>query len=72
MDDFLKKLEKNSYDIDKFLERNLPTGDILNKRLIESIKYSAISGGKKIRAFLVMETGKLLAKIYNKTYRKKN
>ena len=61
MDDFLKKLEKNSHDIDKFLERNLPSGDILNKRLIESIKYSAISGGKKIRAFLIMETGELLA-----------
>ena len=71
MDDFLKKLEKNSYGIDKFLERNLPTGDLLNKRLIESIKYSAISGGKKIRAFLVMETGKLLAKIYNKNLSEK-
>ena len=71
MDDFLKKLEKNSHVIDKFLERNLPSGDILNKRLIESIKYSAISGGKKIRAFLIMETGELLAKIYNKNLSEK-
>jgi geranylgeranyl pyrophosphate synthase len=66
MDDFLKKLKKNSHDIDKFLNSYLPSGDTLNKKLIESIRYSAISGGKKIRAFLVIETGKFLSSIYNK------
>jgi len=66
MDDFLKKLKKNSYDIDEFLNSYLPSGDTLNKKLIESIRYSAISGGKKIRAFLVIETGKFLSSIYNK------
>jgi geranylgeranyl pyrophosphate synthase len=66
MEDFLKKLEKNSHDIDEFLHLYLPSGDTLNKKLIESIRYSAISGGKKIRAFLVVETGKFLSRIYNK------
>ena len=66
MDDFLKKLKKNSHDIDEFLNSYLPSGDTLNKKLIESIRYSAISGGKKIRAFLVIETGKFLSSIYNK------
>ena len=66
MEDFLKKLEKNSHDIDEFLDCYLPSGDTLNKKLIESIRYSAISGGKKIRAFLVVETGKFLSRVYNK------
>ena len=66
MEDFLKKLEKNSHDIDEFLDSYLPSGDTLNKKLIESIRYSAISGGKKIRAFLVVETGKFLSRVYNK------
>jgi len=71
MDDFLKKLEENSYEIDNFLHNYLPFGDGLNKNLLESMRYSAISGGKKIRAFLVLETGKVLTKVNNQLFSEK-
>ncbi len=71
MDDFLKKLEDNSYEIDNFLDNYLPFGDGLNKNLLDSIRYSAISGGKKIRAFLVLETGKVLTKVNNQLFSEK-
>jgi len=71
MDDFLKKLEDNSYEIDNFLDNYLPFGDGLNKSLLDSMRYSAISGGKKIRAFLVLETGKVLTKVNNQLFSEK-
>jgi farnesyl diphosphate synthase len=71
MDDFLKKLEDNSYEIDNFLHNYLPFGDGLNKNLLDSMRYSAISGGKKIRAFLVLETGKVLTKVNNQLFSEK-
>ena len=71
MDDFLKKLEDNSYEIDNFLDNYLPFGDGLNKNLLDSMRYSAISGGKKIRAFLVLETGKVLTKVNNQLFSEK-
>jgi len=71
MDDFLKKLEDNSYEIDNFLDNYLPFGDGLNKNLLDSMRYSAISGGKKIRAFLVLETGKVLTKVNSQLFSEK-
>jgi len=71
MDDFLKKLEDNSYEIDNFLDNYLPFGDGLSKNLLDSMRYSAISGGKKIRAFLVLETGKVLTKVNNQLFSEK-
>jgi farnesyl diphosphate synthase len=71
MDDFLKKLEDNSYEIDNFLDNYLPFGDGLNKNLLDSMRYSSISGGKKIRAFLVLETGKVLTKVNNQLFSEK-
>lgn len=71
MDDFLKKLEDNSYEIDNFLDNYLPFGEGLNKNLLDSMRYSAISGGKKIRAFLVLETGKVLTKVNNQLFSEK-
>ena len=61
MTDFLNRLKENSQEIDKFLDAHLPFGNGLSKKLFESMRYSSISGGKKIRAFLVLETGKLLS-----------
>ncbi len=54
------KLKKNSLIIDEFLDLNLPSGNGLNKKLFRAMRYSTISGGKKIRAFLLVETAKLL------------
>lgn len=66
MADFLHKLKENSDEIDKFLDDYLPVGNGLNRKLFEAMRYSSISRGKKIRAFLVLETGKLLGVINNK------
>ena len=63
MKDFLNRLKENSQEIDKFLDAHLPFEDGLSKKLFESMRYSSIGGGKKIRAFLVLETGKLLSVI---------
>ena len=68
MIEFQNKLEKNSQEIDRFLDSYLPSGNGLNSKLFKAMRYSSISGGKKIRAFLVVETGRLLSTINNKTF----
>ena len=65
MIEFQKKLEKNSQLIDEFLNKNLPTGNGLNSKLFEAMRYSSISGGKRIRAYLVLESGRFLSEINN-------
>ena len=57
-------LENNSKKIDKFFDFYLlpPVG--MHKKLLEAMRYSTIGSGKKIRGFLVVETGKMLLK-YN-------
>ena len=70
MIEFQKKLEKNSQVIDKFLNNNLPTGNGLNSKLFEAMRYSSISGGKKIRAYLVLESARFLSAINNKNLSK--
>ena len=70
MTDFLNRLKENSQKIDKFLDTHLPFGNGLNEKLFESMRYSSISGGKKIRAFLVLETGKFLGVINGKSISK--
>ena len=67
MIEFENKLEKNSQVIDRFLDYNLPSGNGLNAKLFEAMRYSSISAGKKIRAFLVIESGRFLSAINNKT-----
>ena len=66
MIDFIDKLKKNSYVIDQFLDNHLPFGKNLNSKLFEAMRYSSINSGKKIRAFLVIESGKFLSVINNK------
>ena len=66
MIDFVDKLEKNSHEIDRFLDEYLPKGNGLNAKLFEAMRYSSIRSGKKIRAFLVVESGKFLSAINNK------
>ena len=52
-----KKLIKNSKKIDKFLIRFLKNQK--QSLLIKPMKYGVISGGKKIRSTLIMDTGKI-------------
>ena len=70
MIEFQKKLEKNSQVIDEFLNNNLPTGNGLNSKLFEAMRYSSISGGKRLRAYLVLESGRFLSAINNKNLSK--
>jgi geranylgeranyl pyrophosphate synthase len=70
MIEFQNKLEKNSQEIDRFLDSYLPSGNGLNSKLFEAMRYSSISGGKKIRAYLVMESGLFISAINNKTLSK--
>ena len=70
MIEFQKKLEKNSQVIDEFLNNNLPTGNGLNSKLFEAMRYSSINGGKRIRSYLVLETGRFLSEINNKNLSK--
>ncbi len=67
---FQNKLEKNSQEIDRFLDTYLPSGNGLNSKLFEAMRYSSISGGKKIRAYLVLESGRFISAINNKTLSK--
>ena len=67
---FQNKLEKNSQKIDRFLDTYLPSGNGLSSKLFEAMRYSSISGGKKIRAYLVLETGRFISAINNKTLSK--
>ncbi len=64
---FQNKLEKNSQQIDRFLDVYLPSGNGLSSKLFEAMRYSSINGGKKIRAYLVLETGRFISAINNKT-----
>jgi farnesyl diphosphate synthase len=65
MIDLVDKLKKNAQVIDQFLDNHLPFGDNLNSKLFEAMRYSLINSGKKIRAYLVVESGKLLSVINN-------
>ena len=66
MNNFLDLVNKNSYEIDTFLDAHLPNGDGLSSKLFQAMRYSSINGGKKIRAFLVLESAKFISSINNK------
>ena len=55
-------LKLNSKIIDDFFRTNLPKETGLHSNLLKSIKYSLVSSGKKLRGYLVFETGKMILK----------
>ena len=63
--DLKASLIKNSKDIDEFLDINLPKPKGIHKKLLQAMRYSTIGAGKKIRGFLVFETGKMIFKTYS-------
>ena len=52
-----KKLSINAKKIDKFLIRYLKSQN--SSSLTQPMKYGVISGGKKIRSTVILDTGKL-------------
>ncbi len=67
---FQNMLEKNSLEIDRFLDIYLPSGNGLSSKLFDAMRYSSISGGKKIRAYLVLESGRFISAINNENLSK--
>lgn len=52
-------LAKNARDVDAVLDSLLPANDDREARLMEAIRYSTLSGGKRIRPFLVRSSAEL-------------
>ncbi len=65
---FQNTLLKNSETVDNFIKKKLPKSQGLNKKLLEAIKYAILGSGKKIRSFLITETGKVVSGINNITF----
>ena len=42
MIEFQNKLEKNSLEIDRFLDRYFPSGNGINSKLFEAMRYSSV------------------------------
>lgn len=53
--DIEKLLSENTAEIDFYLAENLQTSELLLETLYDSMRYSALSGGKRIRPFLTAE-----------------
>ncbi len=60
MSDFKKALLAAQSRAEAALDRFLPTAGILPGRLHEAMRYSALSGGKRVRPFLTYATGEAL------------
>lgn len=57
--DILKLLREHSEKLEPFLAENLKTPEMCLETLYDSMRYSTLSGGKRIRPFLVHEFCKL-------------
>jgi farnesyl diphosphate synthase len=43
----------------KMLDKLLPSGDLPENRLFEAMRYSSLTGGKRLRAFMVLNSARL-------------
>jgi len=59
MQHFLHRLEANASAVTETLDRLLPEVAGPRGRVVEAMRYSALSGGKRLRPFLVVETAAL-------------
>ena len=66
--DFKKELEEYQYSINSELEKYLRKEECFERKLNESVAYSLMAGGKRIRPILVIATYKLFKKEYEKCY----
>jgi farnesyl diphosphate synthase len=57
--DIQSALAENARAVNELLESLLPAHDNLEARLMEAVRYSALSGGKRIRPFLVVSSAAL-------------
>jgi len=54
LNDIKRELKKNAEEFDKFLDSLLPVNDEDTSSVVKAMRYSTLSGGKRIRPFLVM------------------
>ena len=66
--DFKKELEEYQYSINSELEKYIRKEECFERKLNESVAYSLMAGGKRIRPILVIATYKLFKKDYEKCY----
>lgn len=59
MSGFAATLAENARHINETLDRLMPLDDGPESRLIEAMRYSTLSGGKRVRPFLVMTSARL-------------
>jgi farnesyl diphosphate synthase len=60
-DDFGKALRQTAELMDRELREFLPENNGLEKQLYEAMRYSVLSGGKRLRAFLVIQAADLFS-----------
>ncbi len=58
--EFEKRTSENVEYVEKILKDKLPKIDGLQKKLFESMEYSVMAGGKRIRPILMLETYRLV------------
>ena len=58
-DPLAQSMREVAYEVERALDDLLPLPDGAEARLVEAMRYAALSGGKRLRAFLVMETAAL-------------
>lgn len=59
MTDFKVALDENARLVSKTLDRLLPLEDKPESRLMEAMRYATLSGGKRVRPFLVITSARL-------------
>ncbi len=61
---FKDELKIYASEIDKYLDKSIVLKNLPEKRLIESMRYSLLAGGKRLRPILIIATYKLFKEDY--------
>ena len=61
MDPLQQAMASTAVDVEALLRRILEAGDVPEHRLLESMRYAALGGGKRLRPFLVLQSAELFS-----------
>ncbi len=62
--DFKKQITEYTEEINKFLDASISIQNVPERRLLQSMKYSLMAGGKRLRPILIIATYKLFKEDY--------
>jgi geranylgeranyl diphosphate synthase type II len=62
--EFKEELKKYETEINEYLNNSIVLKDVPEKRLVESMRYSLLAGGKRLRPILILATYKLFKEEY--------